>query len=112
MLETRWLTPQQSELARAAIAEVRELTAAACARARVLEADPNAVPLPGVAFDVDPTSAQLAELLGRAGNDSVNKIPRNQLPGRLIRTPGRSGVRVLFRAADVMRYLHARRGPL
>src|SRR5713226_122833 len=40
MLETRWLTPQQSELARAALAEVRELTAAASARARVLEADP------------------------------------------------------------------------
>jgi hypothetical protein len=52
-LETRWLTPRQSELAQAAVAEVRALTAAARARASVLEANPNTVPLPGVGPDVE-----------------------------------------------------------
>ena len=111
-LETRWLTPRQSELAQAAIAEVRELTAAARTRASVLEADPETVSLPGISPDVELNSAEIAKLLGCAGKNSTNKIPRDQLPRRLVRTPGRSGVRVLFRAADVMRYLRALRGPL
>jgi hypothetical protein len=111
-LETRWLTPRQSELAQAAIAEVRELTVAARTRASVLEADPETVPLPGISPEVELNSAELAKLLGCAGKDSTNKIPREQLPRRLARTPGRSGVRVLFRAADVMHNLRALRGPL
>ena len=110
-LETRWLTLGQSELARVAITEVRELTAAARARARELEANPNTVSLPGCGPDVELTSAQLAELLGRAGRTSACAIPSDKLPRRLARTPGR-GPRVLFQAADVMQYLRGIRGPL
>src|SRR5262249_42066754 len=47
MHEVRWLTATGAELARSAIAEIREITEPARERARILEQNPNRVPFPG-----------------------------------------------------------------
>ncbi len=49
---------------RAAVAEVLTLTEAPRERARILEADPDTVPLPNIEWHATLTPEQVAELLG------------------------------------------------
>ncbi|MGA1981112.1 MAG: hypothetical protein ABSG84_01455 [Acidobacteriaceae bacterium] len=104
----RWLTAAQAELAKAAIAEVRNLTEAARKRARVLERYPDTVPLPDILPDELLAGDQVDGLLGCA-QGNVNSISEAKLPRR---PSGRSIPRYLYRAADVMAYLFSRRAPL
>lgn len=46
-LDVRWLTATGAELAQKAITEIRGLTAQARERAKILEQNPNRVPIPG-----------------------------------------------------------------
>jgi hypothetical protein len=64
LLAVHWLTVVQADLAKAAIAEARILTETARMRARVLERNPDTVPLPGVMSDQLLTTHQVADLLG------------------------------------------------
>jgi hypothetical protein len=115
VLETRWLTPMQSELARGAVHEAQRLTAAARERARVLEAHPNTVPLPNFSWHAELTSQQLGTLMG-LHYTAINNISSSKLPRRVIPVPrGSAGAarrRAIYRAADVRAYLHSERSPL
>ena len=64
VLETRWLTVAQAVLVRAAVAEVLSLTEAPRERARILEAQPDTVPLPNIGWHATLTTQQVAALLG------------------------------------------------
>jgi hypothetical protein len=101
-LATYWLTVQQARLARRSIREIRRLTEPARRRAAELEADPETVRLPGVAWEAELTREQVAQLLGYADPGSLSKVPLSQLP----RHPGgRPGGGSVYRAAEVMAYL-------
>jgi hypothetical protein len=98
LLAVHWLTAAQAELAKTAIAEVRILTETARMRARVLERDPDTVPLPGVLPDQLLTFHQVADLLGCQAL-SVHGIRVEKLPRQL---SGRSPRGFMYRACDVM----------
>jgi hypothetical protein len=112
-----WTTALQAELLVPAIEEVQALTAAARVRARVLEANPHCVPLPEwVSGAVELTSAEVAQLLGMRSYTSVNAIPADRLPRRVVspqvsgRRTRRGSVRqALFRVDDVADYLQQER---
>ena len=65
LLAVRWLTPIGAELARKALQEIHSLTQDARARARVLEATPHRVPIPGFHWAARMTTADVACVLGR-----------------------------------------------
>lgn len=80
LFAVRWLTPLQAELARKAIAEIRQITAQARARARVLEASPDRIPIPGYTPEERINSDELAEILGFQHRESVWNLVRRGLP--------------------------------
>ena len=110
-LAVRWMTPKQAELAKQAIYEVRKLTAEARRRARVLEAYPDRVVLPGTAANAILGRKELARLLG-IDEASVTAIPSSKLPRQVAQRCGDHVVRYQYRAADVSRYLLNRRSRL
>lgn len=113
VLETRWLTPQQTLLARAVIAEVRALTEPARRQAALVERNPARMTFDralersgrwqvatGYAWDDTLTTAQVEAVMGwGAGTDMASHVTREDLPRRLIDR------RMVFRAADVLTYL-------
>jgi integrase len=93
-----WLSPAQAQLAQAAVAEIRALTAAARERAQVLEQQPDRVPLPGYAPDDWLNTRQIAAVF------SWN-TPQG-LPEQLKALPHRvEQKRYLYRAGDLEKYL-------
>jgi hypothetical protein len=81
MVDVRWLTPLQSQLARRAIGEIRALTAEARQQARILEENDPHIPIPG--FDVQGymKTGDIQRLLGMPRSDQVhNSIARARLP--------------------------------
>ncbi len=106
-LAVRWLTAAQAELAKTAIAEVKDITEIARKRARILEQHPDTVPLPDISPDDLMTAAQVAELLGYNHIGSLNHIAASKLPRH---ATGRR--RRAYRAGDVMTYLYSIRKPL
>src|SRR5579859_6122270 len=76
-LAVRWMTPKQAELAKQAIHEVRKLTVEARRRARLLEAHPDRVVLPGTAANAILGRKEVAKLLG-IDKGSVSGIPSSK----------------------------------
>jgi len=111
VLETRWLTPAQAELARSAIAEALDLTQTARTRARILESHPETVPLPDIPWHATLTSDQVAAILHLSIGRVQGKRLAAALPRRRVPCPN-APYRLAFQAADVMRYLHGQRGAL
>lgn len=99
LLAVRWVTAVGAELARKAIHEIRLLTQDARARARVLEAAPHRVPIPGFHWAARMTSAEVALALGL-----------RQAPKALPRHRDRRGV--YFQASEVEAFLLSLRTPL
>lgn len=101
MFAVRWLTPLQAELAKEAIGEIRQLTAHARERARVLEAHPERVPIPGYKPDDGVDSPTLADIVGLKSWRSVRNRPWIELPS--YRRPGET--RYHYRMGDVETFL-------
>ena len=99
----RWLTPVGAQLAQKAIAEIREITADARERARVLEQHPDTVPLPGFTGTDAIRPTQLMQLFAVAGKPHVYGIPVDLLP-RHRDTQG-----LFYRASEVEAYLRSLR---
>lgn len=95
----RWLSPIQAQLARTAVAEIRTLTASARERAKILEACPDRVPIPGYTADDWLTTRQAKQLLGL--NERSGRVPVF-LRGLSYRVEGQH---FLFRVGDIERYL-------
>jgi hypothetical protein len=97
-----WLTPLQASIVIAAIEEARAITQMARVRANELEKNPGRVNLPGVKWSDKLSARKVAELLGFAGADVVNRISKEKLPRRVVK--GKS----VFAVMDVERYLQSR----
>lgn len=69
----KWLTPVQAELAREAIAEIREITAPFRERAKILEADPSRVPIPGFSKNDRMTPDDVAHAFGYTRSEIHSK---------------------------------------
>jgi integrase len=104
-----WMTKRQAEVTRAAIDEVRRLTLPARERARVLEANPEIAPLPGISADELLSVEQVAQLIG-SKPESVSTISLAKLHRYSIGQPNRPNC--LYRACDIMAYLRSIRHPL
>lgn len=102
--DVRWLTTLQAELAQVAIAEIRQLTAAAREQARVLEENPDHIVLPGVEGRQWLPVAEAQAFLGGCSRDRVNQLVRC---GQLVegRWHGRRAIEVQSLAS----HLHSRR---
>lgn len=98
-----WCTDLQAELLRPAIARIRMFTAPARARARVLEENPDRVPIPETSWAGRMSPKQVADALGLASQNSVFKIPENQLPRQ------KEEREIFYRVLDVEQYLLSRR---
>ena len=98
LLAVRWLTPIGTELAQAAISQIREITHAARQRAKVLELSSHRVPIPGFHWGARMTQGEVARVLG-CMHGSVFAIPRD----KLIRHRDSKGT--YFRAFEVEAYL-------
>lgn len=101
MLAVRWLTPLQAELAEEAIGEIRQLTARARERARVLEAYPERVPIPDYGSDDRVDSPTLAGIMGLKSWRSLRQASWKKLPSH--RRPGET--RYHYRIGDVETFL-------
>ena len=98
MFAVRWLTTTGAELARQAVAEICRITEPFRERARILEEDPERVPIPGFSWGDRMTSAQVEEVMGLRKR-SVHSIPN----GKLLRHKVKR--RYYYIAAEVERYL-------
>lgn len=108
VLSTFWLTPAQARLARQAVHRARRLTRAAHLQARVLDASPHTVPLPGYTPDSELGRATVASLLGYRAVNSINVVPRDVLP-RVTRSNPAGGRQTVFVARDVSAFLQTLR---
>jgi hypothetical protein len=98
MFAVRWLTTIGAELARQAIAEIRRITQSFRERARILEANPARVPIPGFS-PVDRMARAQVEGVMCLAHKSVDHIPHTRLP----RHNGKR--KYYYLAAEVERYL-------
>jgi hypothetical protein len=105
MLAVRWLTLVGAELARQAIAEIREITQSAREQAVELEANPNHVSIPGFSWNDRMTRDEVARALGYKHRDSLWGITGKKLR----RYEDERGF--YYRAADVEAYLLRERVP-
>lgn len=107
-LAVRWMTPKQAELAKVAIEEARSITAPARAQARILEAAPDRMPLPGFRWNALLRREEVARLLGMKA-ESVSAISLSKLPRKMVR----EGVsrHYEYRATDVASYIFSVRVP-
>ena len=96
LFAVRWLTSTGAELARKAIAEIRAITQLPRERARVLEASPERVPIPGYHWAAKMTAEQVAAAL------SMSEPPRG-MPFH------RANGETLYRVFEVERFLLTRR---
>lgn len=102
----RWLTPLQAELAGQAIAEIRRLTAGPRERARIMEQNPDRVPIPGFSGNDRMTPDEVARSLGLCNRFSVYRSIRAD---QLTRHRDEGGH--YYIAAEVETYLLSRRAP-
>jgi integrase len=98
MFAVRWLTATGAELARSAIAEIRDLTNAARLRAQALERTPQRVPIPGYHWAARMSAAEVSKTIGLLYPPS--RIPRH--------VDGRGA---FYRASEVEKYLLSLRAP-
>lgn len=100
-LSVRWLTPLQAELARQAIATIRDITASARERAKELERQPDRVSLPDCLGDDILRPDELTFIMGVQNRDSLYRM--RCLPRR------RDEAGYYYIAAEVEQALMARR---
>jgi len=103
MLAVRWLTPLQAELAQEAIAEIRQLTVAARAQAKVLEAQPDRIILPGIEPEQCLSTKEICDLIGCSSITTIQKWCQAGLPHEY------QGRKRLIRAQDLADYLYRQR---
>ncbi len=103
LFDVRWLTPTGADLARAAIAEIRQMTAPARERAKILEQHPNRVPIPGYQWADRMPPDEVLRVIGFRCLGSVYHIPRDKLPRH------QEGDTFFYRAGEVEAYLRALR---
>lgn len=108
-LAVHWFTPLQGELAHIAIAEVKMLTESARNRARILEQNPDTVPLPGISPDAFLTNHQIADLSGAHSKNNCGMLRSKCLHQQSVRSADR---RLLYPASAVIAYLFSLRRPL
>ncbi len=81
LVDVRWLTPLQAQLARRAIREIQELTAEARLQARILEENDPHIPIPGFDLNGRMKTRDIQQILGMPRSDQVhNSIARERLP--------------------------------
>ncbi|MCA9945188.1 MAG: hypothetical protein KC449_17000 [Anaerolineales bacterium] len=103
MLAVRWLTPLQAELAQAAIAEIRQLTAAARVQAKELETQPDRIVLPGIAPEEYLSAQEVCDLLGYRSPSTIHKWFQTGFPHEY------QGGKCVIRAQDLADYLYRKR---
>ena len=92
MFAVRWLTATGAELARPAIAEIRNLTDAARQRSQELERTPHRVPIPGYHWAASMSAAEVSKEIGLLR-------PPSQIPRQSGGTGG------FYRVSEVEKYL-------
>lgn len=102
----RWLSPVQAELARAALDEIKELTASARAQAKILEKYPDKVELLGFKPDDLLSVEEAAEAVGLTVHaiwdwGKVGAIGKHK-----------KGRRYFYKVADIQQHLQSRRGEM
>jgi integrase len=107
MMRIKWISPTAEPIVRACVTRIKRLTAAARARAKILESDPTRVPLPPeIASKGVLTRQELFALLGKkADSETYRKDTR-----RLIPRHGGMNSRYFY-VQDVEAYLLWRRTP-
>jgi len=103
MLAVRWLTALQAELAQAAVAEIRQLTAPARAQARQLEAFPDRIVLPGVEPEQRLTLKEACDVIGFRHFSTVYQWCQSGLPYEVCKG------KFIIRAQDLADYLYLQR---
>lgn len=83
LFDVRWLTTARAELARQAVAEIRQITTPARERATILEQHANRVPIPGYEWADRMSPDEVLRVtgfkrLGRVYHISRDKLPRHQ----------------------------------
>jgi hypothetical protein len=112
-LAVRWMTPNQAEIARAAIEEVRKLTKAARNRARILESRPDTVPLPEKGPDAKLSAEEVGQLLGwRSCVEHIRYVLKKANVQVYESHQAPHNTSSYYRAEDVMAYLRSIRSPL
>lgn len=96
MFAVRWLTSTGADLARRAVAEIRDITKAARQRAQELERAPHRVAIPGYHWAARMMAADVAQVLG-------HREPPKQIPCCRDRTS------IFYRAFEVENYLRSLR---
>jgi len=105
IFEVRWLTPIGAELASQAIAEIRDITEPFRERARVLEQNPERVPLPSFSPEDRMTAADVMRILGLKNKKSVFLlIKRCEFV-----SPPKNKTGIYFRGREVEAYLLSKR---
>ena len=105
-MRIKWISPTAEHIVRACIARIKRLTAAARARAKVLEDDPTRVTLPpGVASRTVLSGLEVLALLGLRSDVPIRTNPHGLLPQH-----GR-GRKSYFYVADLEAYLLSMRVP-
>jgi hypothetical protein len=105
IFEVRWLTPIGAELAHRAIAEIRNITKPFRERARVLEQNPERVPIPGFSPEGRMTVADVARIMGLKSKNSVFSLIRQCG----LASPFKDKTRIYFRGREVEAYLLSKR---
>jgi hypothetical protein len=103
MFEVRWLTPMGAELACQAIEEIREITRGFRQRARLLEKNPEKVPIPGHSRRDRVSPDEAAQMIGLQQAQSLHAPEYKELKRH------RDGDRCFYRVAEIEAYLLSRR---
>jgi hypothetical protein len=103
MFDVRWLTPTGAELARQAIAEIREITRGVRQQARLLEKSPERVPIPGYSRRDRVSPDEAAQMIGLQQVQFLYKPEYKELKRQ------REGDRCFYRVAEIEAYLLSRR---
>lgn len=104
LFAVRWLTSLQTELAKAAIAEIRQLTGRAREQARMLEENPDQIVLPAVGGRQWLTVQEAQIFLGGCSRDRVNQLVRR---GELV--DGRQNRDRVIETQSLASHLYSRR---
>jgi hypothetical protein len=108
----RWLSPMGAELTRELLAEITKLTESARTQARILEADPSRVSVPGFEGRHELTSTEVAPIFGTSRLGLAQRTYYKRLRLTTRRSEKSRGRESLWLKSDVEAELLARRGTL
>lgn len=103
MFDVRWVTPIGAELARRAIAEIREITKGFRQQSRILEKNPQQVSIPGHSRADLVSAKEAAKTLGLRYRQSIYHTAFSNLKKY------RDGNRTFYRVAEIEDYLLSKR---